>query len=254
MQHVFSPPGDAHLAATLSAMPLLAFDFDGTLAPIVTRPDRARMAPGVASRLMTLSGHLPVAIVTGREIADVRPRLGFAPRYIVGSHGAENEFGIDDGQWQQALQEARAWLNPYQSELQQLGVQVEDKRHSIALHFRLAPDQERARRRLEEILRGAGSALHVFGGKRVFNIVAAMAPDKADAVNSLAMLAQREVAVFVGDDVNDEPVFERAPPSWMTIKVGRTDPSSAARFYLDSPNEVAMLLDRMIRLLGVCEP
>lgn len=251
MQHVFSQPGDAHLAATLSAKPLLAFDFDGTLAPIVARPDRARMAPGVADRLSMLSSYLPVAIVTGREIADVRPRLGFEPSYIVGSHGAESEFGGEETLGLSALQEARTWLQPYRSELQQLGVQLEDKRHSIALHYRLAPDRAQASRRLEELLRGAGPALRVFGGKLVFNIVAAVAPDKADAVHRLVMLAQREAAVFVGDDVNDEPVFERAPPSWLTIKVGRNDPPSRARFYLDSPNEMAMLLERMIVLLGV---
>jgi len=254
MLHVFSPQGEAHLAATMCARPLLAFDFDGTLAPIVARPDRARMAPGVAARLSELSEHLPVAIVTGREVADVRPRLGFEPEFIVGSHGAESEVGSDDAPWRSALQDARVWLQSYRPELQQLGVQMEDKRHSIALHYRLAPDPERACRRLEEILRGANPALHVFGGKRVYNIVATMAPDKADAVHRLALLAQRDAAVFVGDDLNDEPVFERAPPSWLTIKVGRTDPPSRARFYLDSPNEMAMLLDRMIVLLGVRNP
>lgn len=251
MQHVFSPQGDAYLATTISARPLLAFDFDGTLAPIVARPDRARMTPGIAIRLRKLSEHLPIAIVTGREVSDVRSRLGFEPEFIVGNHGAESEFGSDDAPWHATLQDARTWLQPYRSELELLGVQVEDKRHSIALHYRLAPDPERARHRLEEILRVASPALHVFGGKRVFNIVAAMAPDKADAVHRMAMQAQRDVAVFVGDDINDEPVFERAPPSWLTIKVGRADSPSRARFYLDNPKDMAMLLDRMIVLLGV---
>lgn len=249
MRHVLSPAGELQLAATMRARPLLAFDFDGTLAPIVARPDQARMAPGVAARLRKLAGQRPVAIVTGREVADVRTRLGFEPAYIVGSHGAETEASNDESPWHAALEDARAWLRAFQPELQLLGVQVEDKRHSLALHYRLAPDQARAEQRLEEILRQAGPELHVFGGKRVFNIVASTAPNKADAVHRLAELAQCDTAIFVGDDINDEPVFERAPPNWLTIKVGRTDPPSAARFYLDSPNEMALLLDRMIALL-----
>lgn len=250
MRHIFSPQGEAHLAATLGTAPLLAFDFDGTLAPIVARPDKARMAPGVASRLKALAEHLPVAIVTGREVSDVRPRLGFEPKYIVGSHGAESDFGGNAASWQPALQGARDWLDRYRDELMQLGVQVEDKRSSIALHYRLAPDRRLAAHRLEAILRTAEPTLHVFGGKLVYNIVAAMAPNKADAVHALVAHARSASAVFVGDDVNDEPVFESAPAHWLTIKVDRTALPSEARFYLDSPNEVAMLLDRMLVLLG----
>jgi trehalose 6-phosphate phosphatase len=51
--------------------------------------------------------------------------------------------------------------------------------------------------------------------------------------------------VFAGDDVNDEPVFESAPPHWLTIRIGRGDGRSRARYFLDSPNEMAMLLERM---------
>jgi trehalose 6-phosphate phosphatase len=93
MQHLFTPAGEVALAATLLRRPLLAFDFDGTLAPIVARPDDARISQAVSARLKSLAAQLPVAIVTGRAVADVRGRLGFEPRFIVGSHGAED--GLD---------------------------------------------------------------------------------------------------------------------------------------------------------------
>jgi len=54
------------------------------------------------------------------------------------------------------------------------------------------------------------------------------------------------LAVFVGDDVNDEPVFERAERNWLTVRVGRDDPNSRAGFFLDSEAEVAVLLDWML--------
>lgn len=248
--HIFSPQGEQALAATMALWPLLAFDFDGTLAPIVALPDMARMPPGVVIRLRQLARYLPVAIVTGREVADVSKRLGFTPKYIVGSHGAESDLLPPLPMWVSAMESAREWLQPFREELQAMGVHVEDKRSSIALHYRMARDRELARRRLEEILKTAGPALHVFGGKLVFNIVAARAPDKADAVHAVVAREGAASAVFIGDDVNDEPVFQRAPAHWLTIKVGRTSAHSRARFYLDSPREMAMLLDRMLAQPG----
>ena len=61
-------------------------------------------------------------------------------------------------------------------------------------------------------------------------------------------------ALFAGDDVNDEPVFAAAPPSWLTVRVGRDDPTSRARFYLDSPSEVALLLERALANLPPPDP
>ena len=248
--HIFSPQGELALAATMASRPLLAFDFDGTLAPIVALPDMARMPPGVVSRLRLLSLRLPVAIVTGREVADLRKRRDFTPTYIVCSHGAESDLLDPSPVWVSAMESAREWLQPFRAELQELGVQVEDKRSSIALHYRMARDRERARQRLEEIMKTAGPALHVFGGKLVFNIVAARAPDKADAVHAVVAREGAAAAVFIGDDINDEPVFQRAPAHWLTIKVGRTSWQSRARFYLDSPLEMALLLDRMLAQSG----
>ena len=89
MKHLFSTEGQRALEAILRRAPLLAFDFDGTLAPIVDRPGDARLPPAAAASLQVLANRLPLAIVTGRRIADVRGRLGFRPRFIVGNHGAE---------------------------------------------------------------------------------------------------------------------------------------------------------------------
>ena len=87
MQHLFSPKGEAALAALLRLQPLMAFDFDGTLAPIVAHPTDARIPPAVLTRLRALAQRLPVAIVTGRSVADVRARLGFEPHFVIGNHG-----------------------------------------------------------------------------------------------------------------------------------------------------------------------
>jgi trehalose 6-phosphate phosphatase len=247
MLHLFTPEGEAALAAVLRLRPLMAFDFDGTLAPIVARPDDARISVAVASRLAALAGRLPVAIVTGRAVADVRPRLGFEPRFIVGNHGAEAEPAAASRMvLSSALDGLRARFPAHAAELRSAGVQVEDKGLSIALHYRLSRDRTRAMQRIEEILTPLPSGLRCFAGKMVVNVMSADAPDKAQAMHALVMAIGAEAAFFAGDDVNDEPVFAAAPAHWLTLRIGRDDPTSLARYGLDGPHEMAMLLERVL--------
>jgi trehalose 6-phosphate phosphatase len=91
--------------------------------------------------------------------------------------------------------------------------------------------------------------LRTFGGKCVVNVVLADAPDKGDAVVSLVRRAGCGAAVFVGDDVNDEAVFARAQPNWLTVRVGRGDAQSRAEFFLSGQSEVETLLDTMLDVL-----
>ena len=250
MQHLFSPEGEAALATALRQRPLLAFDFDGTLAAIVARPDDARISQAVSARLKALSARLPLAIVTGRTVDDVRGRLGFEPRFIIGSHGAEDPANPDAAAaLAQVLEPVRRQLQARQAELAAAGIQIEDKGASLALHYRLARDREHAQALITKLLTPADDAWRVFGGKMVVNVVPAHAPDKADAVHALVAQSQARCAVFAGDDINDEPVFASAPPHWLTIRIGRGERHSRARYFLDSPNEVAMLLERMLALL-----
>lgn len=251
MQHLFSPHGEAALAAALGRRPLLAFDFDGTLAPIVARPESARISRGVSTRLQALNRQLPVAIVTGRTVADVRTRLDFSPAFVIGNHGAEDD-AMAPAQVQPASELAplREALGAQALALQALGVTVEDKRLSIALHYRLSRQREQALAAIRELLAPYAAELHVFAGKMVVNVSPANAPDKADAVHALVARCGADCAVFVGDDVNDEPVFASAPADWLTVRVGRDDPHSQARYFLDGPNEVALMLDHMLAILS----
>ncbi|HEY6088114.1 MAG TPA: trehalose-phosphatase [Burkholderiaceae bacterium] len=250
MRHLFTKKGEAALAATLQRRPLLAFDFDGTLAPIVARPDEARIPTAVAARLSWLVPRLPVAIVTGRSVADVRGRLGFTPRYIVGNHGAEEESDpVGAAARAGALTPLRDLLGSQGAALAAGGILVEDKGQSIALHYRLSRHREDALTLIRELLSQVPVPLHVFAGKMVVNATAAGAPDKAHAVRALLARSGASCAFFAGDDVNDEPVFASAPPTWLTVRVGRGDPTSRAQFFLDSPHEMVMLIERMLAQL-----
>ncbi len=241
--HLFGPAGERAIASVLAHAPLLAFDFDGTLAPIALRPDDVRVSAAVSTHLAQLAQRLPVAIVTGRSVDDVRPRLGFEPHYIVGNHGAEDDRAAGVGP-PPALDALRARIAAAAVALGEAGVSVEDKRLSVALHFRLARDRAAAEAAIDAVLRDIGPGLRRFGGKCVVNVVDAAAPDKAEAVRALLARCGRTATLFVGDDVNDEPVFEAAEAAWLTVRVGRVGPTRA-NFRIDGPGEMADLLQRL---------
>ena len=248
---LFSAEGEAALADLLRLRPLMAFDFDGTLAPIVARPEDARVPKSVATRLRALAVRLPVAIVTGRALADVQGRLGFEPGFVIGNHGAEDS--LDPARntlLAGRLEGLRHRARERAAELSAAGVLFEDKGASVALHYRLARDRARAQELISQLLTPADPALRVFAGKMVVNVTAADAPDKAHAVHTLVARSGAGAAFFAGDDVNDEPVFESAPAHWLTVRVGRNEPASKARFCVDGPSEMPVLLDKLLAILA----
>lgn len=244
-RHLLSPDGEAALAEVIRRQPLLAFDFDGTLAPIVSRPHAARISVAVRRRLALLSALLPVAVITGRMVSDVVPRLGFQPRFVIGNHGAEDPGAIPEIAIPE-LDPLRARVRLHAQALHAAGVEVEDKGYSMAFHYRLASDRPAALDMITSVVRDPQNGIRIFGGKCVVNVAPENAPNKADALETLVRRCGAQRAIFVGDDVNDEVVFARAPPEWLTVRVGRDDPATRARYLLDSVAEVGMMLHRML--------
>jgi trehalose 6-phosphate phosphatase len=243
--------GLAALAALVRGKALFAFDFDGTLAGIRSLPHEVRVAPSLARRLAALAQARPVAIVTGRRICDVRERLGFVPAWIVGNHGAEDDADpAGAARCAQVLEPLRAVIAARAGDLARAGVMIEDKRQSIALHYRNADDRAHARVLIEDVLAGLGADVSVFGGKLVYNAIAADAPDKADAVRGLLARAGAAHAFFAGDDINDEPVFAAAEPGWVTVRLGHEHRPSHARFCLEGPHAMPDAIDRILELVA----
>jgi trehalose 6-phosphate phosphatase len=249
MQPLFASDGLRALAAALRGRPLLAFDFDGTLAPLVARPEDARVPPAIAHKLARLADLRPLAIVTGRAVADVATRLGFHAGFIVGNHGAEVS-GLPTALDAAALDPIRRRLQAAVGAPGSAGMQFEDKRYSLAVHFRQAQDPLAAEALADALVAALPPALRMVPGRMVRNVVLAGAPDKGDAVVGLVQRTGSDLAVFVGDDVNDESVFACAPSGWLSVRVGTDDPASRAGYFLDSYDDIPVLLDRMLELLA----
>lgn len=229
----------------------LVFDLDGTLAPIVCRPDDARVPASTAARLRSLSGRWPIAVLTGRSANDAKQRLGFEPRALFGNHGAERH-GAAARHCGRALEPVRAALANRAAELRHLGIDVEDKGLSLALHYQQSPDPAAARVGLDallhSLLHSQRPGLRIEDGHCVVNLMPANAPDKGDALRCLLDEWALDCALVLGDDSNDEPAFAAAPPGSVSVRIGAAGRPTAAQYRLEHQNEVNALLDLLLRL------
>jgi len=251
MKHIFSTHGEMALNSLVRPDTLVAVDYDGTLAPIVAFPERARTSTSVARSMQMLGALCNVAILTGRSVSDTRGRLGFAPRFLIGNHGLEGLPG-QEGITERAHRLCRAWLGQLRGdpalESALPGIVVEDKALSISVHYRLARDRNRASDIIGRRMETLSPAPRIIGGHFVFNLLPPEAMDKGMALKSLLGLAQCRNALFIGDDETDETVFRIAEQDWLTVRVGyRAD--SAARFFLHHQAEFLPLLLRILAAL-----
>jgi trehalose 6-phosphate phosphatase len=252
MKALFSESGMHRLDQVVCPGLLCVFDFDGTLSPIVAQPEHAHLPDDVMRRLVELMKHTPVAIITGRSVADIRERLGFAPHFIAGNHGLEGVPG-----WEPRAQRyediCRSWRKKLERALQDHerfgpGIRIEDKRYSLSVHYRLAHDQEQAAAALHQLFATQIPEARVIGGKCVFNLLPPDAVHKGSALEQLMQISGACAAIYVGDDVTDEDVFRLHRPDVLTVRVEKA-PHSAAELFLHDRAEIVQLLDELIRRL-----
>jgi trehalose 6-phosphate phosphatase len=243
---LFSEQGRRELARLTACRTLYAFDFDGTLAPIVADPAAARAPDEIARYLAQLARQVPVAVISGRIRSELVERLPAEVAHLIGNHGNE---GIDDAQAEAREAVCRRWRAVLERELSSAaatGIRVEDKGVSLSLHYRAAADAKAALALLRQIVSRLQPAPEVIDGKRVLNVLPPGSVTKYEALAALAERTQADAVLFVGDDDTDERVFERAPPQWVTVRVEPTD-NSAARYSLAEQADVAALLAELVR-------
>ena len=247
MKNLLLPRNVEVLGRLGSSRALLAFDFDGTLAPIVRCPAEAGMREPTRRLFTRVCELFPTAVISGRGRRDVAGRLcGARVKYVVGNHGAES--GHRSRVKRSSLDEARARLRELTE--QEQGLLLEDKGYSLSVHFRRAKHPESARRSILRVLDQLERPLRAIGGKMVINVLPLGACDKGAALLELCKQTRSELALYVGDDVTDEDVFAlRQPRRVMSVRIGRSS-HSAAEYYVKSQREIDALLRRLIELRG----
>ncbi len=240
--------------------PVVFLDYDGTLTPIVSRPELATLGPDMRQTLATLAEQCPVAIVSGRDRADIQARVGLESVYYAGSHG----FDIA-GPHQVRMQHAqglafRPLLDEIETRLQhQLGdipgVLVERKQFTIAVHFRnVQPEQAAPIESLVDAILRQYPQFRKGLGKKVFELQPRLDWHKGKAVlwllDTLSLQPPDVVPIYIGDDVTDEDAFHTLAGHGLTIAVADTPRRTAAGYALQHPAQVRPLLHRLATSLS----
>ena len=229
-------------------------DYDGTLTPIVGRPELATLSAEVRDLLRRLVACVPVTIASGRDIAVLEALVALDGLGYVGSHGLDIAGPAASGLRKEVGREFVPELDAVEAELRRgvasiAGAVVERKRFSLSAHVRLVAPHDLSR---VEALVAAQVAAHPSlrreGGKMLFELRPDVAWDKGTAVMWLLDAMELDVAntVFVGDDLTDETVFRAFGGRGTSIVVADVDRPTAASYRLRDPEEVRGLLERLI--------
>jgi trehalose 6-phosphate phosphatase len=241
---------------------LLFLDFDGTLAPIVQKPSEAVLPASIRRVLKKLRAKdwCTIAVISGRSLPSLIGKVRVEGIIYGGNHGAQLTGPNIDLQAPISPETYRA-LETVKSDVRGLtaamkGVSMEDKTHSLSIHFRKLKraDLPRLTRSISHIVQPFidEGYVRIKTGKKVFDITP-RSWDKGKAVQwllrhlPLSTMSQGVVPVYVGDDTTDEDAFAAIGQNGLTVVVGNSR-RSAAQYYLKDTGEVLKFLDKMLLL------
>jgi trehalose 6-phosphate phosphatase len=213
-------------------------DVDGTLAPIVARPELAAVPEETRAEVRRLAGlYALVACVSGRTGEEAARLVGVGGVVYVGVHGLE------------LAPEAEAWretLRPFASERWPW---LEDKGLTVAFHWREAEDEEEARGSLEAVAERARAAgLEARWGRKVLELRPPVEADKGTAVRALLSERGLQRALYAGDDTTDVDAFRGLDGLEVAVRIavasaeGPPALRQAADVVVASPEELRELL------------
>jgi trehalose 6-phosphate phosphatase len=248
MRNLFTP-GNIKLLEALSFTPTLyAFDFDGTLSKIVRSPQCASIKSSTDALIRKLAERAPVAIISGRSIADLRTHLKFVPPHLIGNHGLEGLGTRPDAlvMAQKICVDWRQYLSGHlSSEDLKSGMEVEDKTFSLAIHYRKCSAKKKAKLDILGVAANLNPKPRIILGKCVVNLLPPGAPHKGVALVELMLQIGIRSAFYIGDDDTDEDVFSLPNARIFTVRV-RDKATSQAQFYIQEQYEIDRLLKTIL--------
>lgn len=240
--------------------PIFFLDYDGTLSPIIDRPELAVISEDMRNIIKKLSEKVMVAIVSGRQREDVENLARIEGIFYAGSHG----FDIKGPGFSMIHSEAEETIPVVQEVIEKLsknignikGALIEKKKFSVAAHYRLVDDKDYPK--IEEcvntLAKEYSGPLRLMAGKKVFEFLPNIEWNKGCAIRWIMealKLSWRDLSVvYIGDDVTDEYAFRVVRSRGTGILVSPVPRKSAADFSLTTPQEVKKLFEKVISSLS----
>jgi trehalose 6-phosphate phosphatase len=244
--------------------PAVFLDYDGTLTPIVDRPEDAVISESMREAVSGLAERCVVCVVSGRDRKVVQELMGLDNLIVAGSHGfdiwspdegtIEHEAGSD---FADLVEWVESRLREEAGSIE--GVIIEPKAASVAIHYRLVSEEERAyiKEVVDRMLAEHPDELKMTPGKMVYEVQPKIEWDKGRAVlyllEVLGLDRDDVVPMYLGDDVTDEHAFEALGGRGVGVFVGDVDDpevegrTTAADYTLRSVDEVEKFLDGLAR-------
>lgn len=250
---------DAIQKRLLNKKVILFCDYDGTLTPIVKRPEMALLSNDVKDTLFQLKQHCYVVIVSGRELTDLENMVGINGLYYAGNHGFEIigpehfttkfELGAEFlADVQKASKELERLLKPIENSL------IENKKLSLSVHYRLVKEEEvpLVQKAVDEVLSRHPKLVKHYG-KKVFELRPNINWNKGKALNYILEKLNCNTAdyipIYLGDDVTDEDAFNTIKNTGIGVLVSDEVKETGAHFRLHSPHEVHYFLKNILSLV-----
>ncbi|MFC1979281.1 trehalose-phosphatase [Chloroflexota bacterium] len=265
MQHLFQSWESFSSDIKFASHILLLSDYDGTLTPIVRRPDKTLLPPEIKERLCILAQKptFRVGVISGRPLSEVKTLVRIEGIYYSGNHGLEIE-GPGLKFIHQAAKAARSEIKDmarqFSTRLGNIeGVIVEDKGLSLNIHYRMVKESEE--NLVAEIFNQIASPLlqenkvRINRGKKVWEVRPPVDWHKGKAIgmiiNEMKAFTKcgQLLTIYLGDDTTDEDVFRiiHRPEGW-SIFIGEENHSSNANYFLNSNSEVLTFFSRLLEL------
>ena len=236
-------------------------DYDGTLTPIVSHPEDAWLPDSMRQTLQSLAARVPVAILSGRDLDDVRGRVLVDGIVYAGSHGFDiagagglrRELGAA---YLPVLDTAETELREALDEIP--GAQLERKHFSVAAHYRNVNESDAFRvAQAVDAVAARHRELRRMDGKKVCELLPDIDWDKGKAVlwllEALELERGKVLPIYIGDDRTDEDAFSALEKRGVAILVSEQPQVTAASYWLHNPEEVEEFLQKITDRLHATE-
>ena len=236
-------------------------DYDGTLTPIVSHPEDAWLPESMRQTLQSLVARVPVAILSGRDLDDVRGRVHVDGIVYSGSHGFDiaGAGGLRRQLGATYLPVLHAAETELREELDEIpGAQLERKHFSVAAHYRNVNENDAFRVALAvEAVAARHRELRRIDGKKVYELLPDIDWNKGKAViwllETLELERGKALPIYIGDDRTDEDAFHALKKRGVGILVSEQPQATAASYWLNNPEEVECFLQKITDRLHATE-